>query len=720
MTESRPGDIFQPGDLLNNTYRIQSMLGRGGTSEVYQARSEISGRVVALKALKSEFSKNEDYLVLMTREEEIRDIQHDAVVRYYDTQRTPDGHVYLVMDFVDGPALDQKLASGGMSAKDLLTIGSRVAQGLVVAHSRNIVHRDLSPDNIILRNGNPAEAVIIDFGIAKDTNPGAETIVGNEFAGKYAYAAPEQLSGQTDQRSDIYSLGALLLSTFRGKKPDIGNNPMEVVQKKSQALDTGGVPEPLKTLIDQMTTPLPDNRLSSAKAVLEAISSPGEPGAPSVPQQLNEEATVIVPRARQASVTPDKPKPASKAPEKKTTGAMLPILAVVLLGALGGGGYVAGLFDGLLGPKYPVADPFILTVERHAGEPPTASGNVPSDDTQAALSDLMNSLGGTANLTLASGNISESWGNDTIALVDQLAPLDEYRVEVSDDTVRVTGMTVNKEMRKSVLAALDAGFPGALTGTAEVIQGPRVLNAAQIRPMMDQFSDCGPLNLVAPPAQGYGMGSRILITGKMASAGSRVGLFDAISAIAGDRQISVDAEVLEPALCLIETALPKAPSGGFDIQFGFGSKSDPNPSGRYYVGENPVIDVIVPADVTTGFLWVSVLDVSGNVFHLLPNLNRQDNAIATLRAGAEGPVPVRVAFSLAEAANTSHLAFLVDDTSLGKSKVIVLYSEKPVFDGMRPTTESAASYAEALKTGTQNGDLRVQALDSRILITAKP
>lgn len=73
--------IFQPGDLLNNTYRIEAILGRGGTSEVYRARSEISGRVVALKALRSEFSRNEDYLALMTREEDIREIRHDGIVR---------------------------------------------------------------------------------------------------------------------------------------------------------------------------------------------------------------------------------------------------------------------------------------------------------------------------------------------------------------------------------------------------------------------------------------------------------------------------------------------------------------------------------------------------------------------------------------------------------------------------------------------------------------
>lgn len=239
MLKSRPSDAFQPGDLLNNTYRIEGLLGRGGTSDVYKARSDISGRLAALKVLKAEFSGNEDYLVLMTREEEIRDIRHDAVVRYSENHRTPDGRVYLVMDYVEGPGLDTRLKQGPMSPDDLLTVCRRVCEGLQAAHARNIVHRDLSPDNIILEDGDPAKAVIIDFGIAKDTNPGAQTIVGNEFAGKYACAAPEQLSGQTDARSDIYSLGALLLANFRGASPDIGKNPMKVVQKDEGGAEKG-------------------------------------------------------------------------------------------------------------------------------------------------------------------------------------------------------------------------------------------------------------------------------------------------------------------------------------------------------------------------------------------------------------------------------------------------------------------------------------------------
>ncbi|MEP1494841.1 serine/threonine-protein kinase, partial [Pseudophaeobacter sp.] len=311
MITSQPGDLFQPGDLLNNTYRIEMLLGRGGTSNVYKARSEISGNLVAIKVLKQEFSGNEDFTVLMAREENIREIRHDAVVRYSENHRTPDGHIYLLMDYIDGPGLDKKLKQGPMDAADLLIICRRVAEGLKAAHARNIVHRDLSPDNIILRDGNPAQAVIIDFGIAKDTNPGAQTIVGNEFAGKYSYAAPEQLSGNTDARADIYSLGALLLANFRGAAPSLGANPMEVVENKQKPLNTEGLPTPFKQLIERMCDPDPDRRLGSAADVLTFLDRvENDPNAAIEPEPAPpaDEATIIVPNAAAAAKkTPQSP-----------------------------------------------------------------------------------------------------------------------------------------------------------------------------------------------------------------------------------------------------------------------------------------------------------------------------------------------------------------------------------------------------------------------------
>ena len=720
MSKSRPGDIFHPGDLLNNTYRIQSILGRGGTSEVYQARSEISGRVVALKALRSEFSTNEDFLVLMTREEEIRDVRHDAVVRYYDNQRMPDGVVYLVMDFVDGPALDLKLASGGMSAEDLLVIGARVCEGLIAAHEGNIVHRDLSPDNIILRNGNPAEAVIIDFGIAKDTNPGAETIVGNEFAGKYAYAAPEQLSGHTDPRSDIYSLGALLLATFRGAKPDIGNNPMEVLQKKAEPQNVEGVPEPLKSLIAKMCDPIPEKRFQSSQEALAAFQAALGQAAPSAPTP-NDDATVIRPVAAKPAEKPkpvEPQEPARNEPAKKKSGMLVPVIAAAVVAVAGIGGFLGGAFDGLLAPALPIASPYVLTIERPDGLAPHATGNVPSSETEATLRQVIDSTGGTAELSLASGDISETWGPDMIALYQKLAQLDEYRISISDNSIDITGMTRDRDLRDRALEAVTTALPAAYSGTADIILGPRFLPAQDLQSVLQESADCGPLTLLDPPLAGYGLTDRIIVQGKLAETASRIALFDALAKIGGDRSVTIDAEVFSPGLCQIEAALPRVPAGGFDVSFGFGDRPDENPSGRYFVGENPVIDVTIPADVTEGFLWVSVLDVSGNVFHLLPNLNRPDNRIATLRNGATGAAMVRVAYSVAEGADPSKIAFLVDDSTLGKSKVIALYSDTPLFEQVRPTTESAASYVDALRTARDTGGFKIRTLDSGILTTA--
>lgn len=706
--------IFQPGDLLNNTYRIETALGRGGTSEVYRARSEISGRVVAIKALRSEFSRNEDYLALMRREEDIREIRHDSIVRYYDNQRTDDGTVYLVMDYVDGPGLDTKLKAGGMSAEDLMIVAARVSEGLAAAHAKNIVHRDLSPDNIILRGGNPAEAVIIDFGIAKDSNPGAETIVGNEFAGKYAYAAPEQLAGNTDERADIYALGALLLSTFRGKVPASGNNPMEVITRKAQPLDTTGVPEPLKSLIDRMTQPDRARRLPNAAAVLEAIRRGP------VAELANEgDLTVIMPPRRTGPSeaerhTTKKPVPiktTAAAAEKPKAGrsGLLAVLVVGVVALLGGGAYMVGLFD----LRLPVASPFLLVVERKSDETAQAVGNVPSAEMEQALSAKIAGVGGGVNLTLASGNIAESWGSDVMSLIDEVATLPEWQVAARDNEVMVTGMTLDRDEQQRLMAM---AMPSALTGSVEIELGPRILTADAVNKVLAAYADCGELSAADPGPIGFPADVTLVISGKVAEPATKAALTDALTKVLGPRTLQMELEVVNPTLCLVDAALPNAPKGGFDLIFGFGDRPDKNPTGRYFVGENPVIDVTIPADVTHGFLYVSALDVSGNVFHLLPNLNREDNSIATLRAGRGGPATVRVAYSKAEAKASGALAFEVDDTSLGKTRILVIYSPTPIFDALRPTTESAKGFTAALKSLIAP----VASLDSRILTTAKP
>ncbi|QIE43479.1 serine/threonine protein kinase (plasmid) [Rhodobacteraceae bacterium SC52] len=711
------GATFKVGDLLNNTYRIEATLGRGGTSEVYQARSEISGNRVALKVLRAEFSQDEGFLNLMTREEDIREIRHDAIVRYYHNQRNDNGDVFLVMDFVDGPGLDKKLKQGGMNATDLLIVAERVAEGLKAAHSKLIVHRDLSPDNIILRNGNPAEAVIIDFGIAKDTNPGAETIVGNEFAGKYAYAAPEQLSGNSDARSDIYSLGALLLATFRGKAPDMGNNPLEVIEKKGTPLDTDGVPEPLKTLIDRMTVVDPQMRLQNIDAVLDLIRN-------TVTEDPMEEATVIAPRpatpaAKVAPPSRPAPTPTSPPTSKKGRGGLMAAASVVVLAAAGAGAYFSGALDTLLGPSLPLAEPYKLVIEHPVTGNIHGEGSVPSEDVSNTLAQMVLELNGSSNFTLARGNISENWGNAVIDILDSVDTLPEWRIEVVNNDVRVEALTFDRSEYEQLNRELSlVANSSGLQMDAAVELGPRVLAASVLDPILKAYEDCGPLHLIDAPQLGYTNADLIRVGGRIASEGARDGLVDAIQRISGHREVDVKADVLNQTLCMFDSVLPDAPSGDFKVLFSFGDTGAPNDGGTFFVGQNPVIDLVIPADVTDGFVFVSALDVSGKVFHLMPNVNRTENSIEALREGQTGPVTIRLAHTLAEAAESGgkKLAFVVDETALGKTQVLVIRSGAQFLDGMRPTTESAFSYADAL--GERRD--RVVSLDSRILTTLKP
>ncbi|MDP5217097.1 protein kinase [Ruegeria sp. 2205SS24-7] len=728
MTESRAGDLFQPGDLVNNTYRIEAILGRGGTSDVYRARSEISGRVAALKVLKAEFSSNDDFLVLLTREEEIREIRHDAVVRYSENNRTPEGHVYLVMDFIDGPGLDQKLKQGPMPPDQLLTVCKRVCEGLEAAHARNIVHRDLSPDNIILRDGDPSQAVIIDFGIAKDTNPGAETIVGNEFAGKYAYAAPEQLSGKTDSRTDIYSLGALLLANFRGQSPQAGRNPMEVIENKKQPLDTEGVPEPLKSVIDKMTAPDPAERFQSATAVLQALSNGGP--MPVTEEPALDDATVIVPRSSQAesddlSVPPASIPPSSPPPSRPTAtqesggrGGLIAGGVVLAMVALGAGGYFGGVFDSFLGPSLPVVQPYTLVVEKREGLPPRATGFAPSEEVRAELTDEMTLQQGTADLTLASGDISSDWGQGVTSIVDTLADLDTWRLSVSGNSAEVSGDTTDRQVHDTVIQAFADGLPGGLVGEIDIELEPLFLASASVQTILDSMADCGPLDLIRPPSTGYGPDTPIAFTGTVAGEATMAALQSGLGAVAGDRPVEADVEVLNPTLCLIENFLPTAPPGPISIDFRNGGTDEwQSEDGAFVVGENPIIDVILPREIRDGYLSVSVIDVSGNVFHLLPNISRADNSIPDLRRGDRGVKAVRVAYSLEESEKNGGIAFMVDDSALGKSKVIAIHSDKPLFADMRPTTESATGYAEALRDRSRNQDTNILSLNSKILTT---
>ena len=415
------------------------------------------------------------------------------------------------------------------------------------------------------------------------------------------------------------------------------------------------------------------------------------------------------------------PAKATPAPEpaRKSRGGLVALLLVLVLAGAGAGGYFMGLFDSLTGPQYPVADPFSLVVEKTPDAAPRAVGYAPSEQVQGELARLIEKQQGVAELTLATGNIAETWGPDVLAAVTLLSQLEEWRMAVNGNEARITGATTDRDIAESVEAAFTNGPPGALSGEAQIRFTQLFVSPDALRPVLAEAKDCGPLELVDVPAAGYGPQTPIKVTGRVADTATRIQLFDALRMAAKGRKIDLNVEVLNPTLCLLEQHLPKAPESDIDIAFTVGDRNEPNPSGRFFVGENPVIDVVLPPDVQDGYLTVSVIDVSGNVFHLLPNNYRPENAVAALRDDQPGTVSVRVAYPEAEAARNK-IAFRVDDSTLGKSKVVVLHSAAPLFDGFRPTTESAVGYAEALQERFEADSDNILSLDTRILETARP
>src|SRR3954452_881500 len=186
--------VLAPGTLLGNTYVIEALLARGSMGEVYRARHVELGTEHAIKIMLPSLSEDPK-IVQLFREEarKLGRINNEAIVDYEGFFRDQNGLRYLVTEFVGGESLEQVLRRRRLEPDEVLRLRNRLVLGLAAAHEMGIVHRDVSPGNILLPEGNIDRAKLIDFGIAKSTDPAALTVVGSNFAGKYSYVSPEQL-----------------------------------------------------------------------------------------------------------------------------------------------------------------------------------------------------------------------------------------------------------------------------------------------------------------------------------------------------------------------------------------------------------------------------------------------------------------------------------------------------------------------------------------------
>ncbi|MBR1220430.1 serine/threonine protein kinase [Bradyrhizobium sp. U87765 SZCCT0131] len=258
-----------PGTRLNGIYEIDAMIGAGGMGEVYKCREIQTGAPVAVKMLLPDMVDNEAALGLFRREASaLHNLPHDAIVRYFLFTIEPElQRPYLAMEYVDGRSLSDMLEDGPLTFEALVKLMQRVASGLQAAHDRGIIHRDVSPDNIIAPLGDVTRAKIIDFGIARSTQVGDKTIIGTGFAGKDNYVSPEQVGlfgNDVTAKSDVYSLGLVLFHALTGQKLNMGGSQFQLVEKRRRVPDLGAVDMRIRPLLERMLQPDPAARPTMA------------------------------------------------------------------------------------------------------------------------------------------------------------------------------------------------------------------------------------------------------------------------------------------------------------------------------------------------------------------------------------------------------------------------------------------------------------------------
>jgi tRNA A-37 threonylcarbamoyl transferase component Bud32 len=266
------------GDILNHIFEVKRFIARGGMGEVFEGANAITEERVAIKVMLPSLAADPNVISLFRREAKtLTRLHHEAVVQYRVLAQEPQlGVLYIVTEYINGTNLSDVLGTLVATPAELAALLRRLASGLRAAHALGAIHRDISPDNVLLGDGELARAKIIDFGIAKDLDPGTATIVGDGFAGKLGYVAPEQL-GDFNRRlgpwTDVYSLALVILAVARGRDVGLGGSLVDAVDKRRAGPDLTAAPDNLRPLLEKMTRADPEQRLASMDAVLAELAA---------------------------------------------------------------------------------------------------------------------------------------------------------------------------------------------------------------------------------------------------------------------------------------------------------------------------------------------------------------------------------------------------------------------------------------------------------------
>ncbi len=274
------------GEILGGRYRLEDRIGGGGMAWVWKAEDTLLHRPVAVKLLREEFAADEAFLGRFRQEaESAASLVHPNIVHVYDVG-TERGLQYIVMELVEGETLKERIQrQGPLPIGRSLQVATSVARALQAAHRKGIVHRDIKPQNILLTT--EGRVKVADFGIARAAS-GTTIVHTNTVIGSAHYFAPEQARGGfTDEKSDLYSLGAVLYEMLAGQPPFEGATPVAVALKHLQEQPVSlrkrrpEVPKSVEAIVMRLLEKDPAKRYTGADALLadlhRALEEIGEP-----------------------------------------------------------------------------------------------------------------------------------------------------------------------------------------------------------------------------------------------------------------------------------------------------------------------------------------------------------------------------------------------------------------------------------------------------------
>ncbi len=342
------------GRLLDNRYRLDSLIARGGMATVYLATDTRLDRAVAVKVMHRALADDPEFVARFTREAKASArVSAPEVVAVHDQGTDRDtGLAYLVMEHVRGINLRQLIQErGALPPARAVSLMTSVLRALAAAHAAGLVHRDIKPENVLLADDGRVK--VADFGLARAVESSNLTQTTGLLIGTVAYLAPEQVeTGNADARTDVYAAGVLLWELLTGSPPYDGDSPLSVAYKHVHedvpppSSTVGGIPPALDELVVRATRRDPDARPLDGGAFLADLLAVEQslPATAATVASVVQHQTLVVPRIP----PPVKPK---AAPRKRRRGLIATAIVVVLALLALGGGYYLGSYRYTSAPR---------------------------------------------------------------------------------------------------------------------------------------------------------------------------------------------------------------------------------------------------------------------------------------------------------------------------------------------------------------------------------